>query len=152
MKHGARRKRGTSQRVAGDSAAKTALIPQPHGGALYAGGVPGNRGGGRHPDEFRSRMAECASRDETIEALEEILRDRDHPHFMRALEFCADRGYGKIALELNSALASIDVTRLSDDQLQRIVDGEHPLAVIGTPSLEDGPRALPPGHVVVGTR
>ena len=28
------------------------LIPQPHGGALLSGGVPGNNGGGRKPKDF----------------------------------------------------------------------------------------------------
>lgn len=36
--------------------AKPALVPQPGGkGALYAGGVPGNRGGGRPPDKVRRK-------------------------------------------------------------------------------------------------
>jgi len=33
--------------------AAPALIPQPHGGALLSGGVPGNKGGGRIADEVR---------------------------------------------------------------------------------------------------
>lgn len=34
-----------------------ALVPQPHGGALLAGGLPGNRGGpGRPKEELRARM------------------------------------------------------------------------------------------------
>ena len=32
------------------------LIPQPHGGALLAGGNPGNKGGGRTPNEIRVLM------------------------------------------------------------------------------------------------
>lgn len=32
---------------------KPPLVKQPHGGALYAGGVPGNRGGGRPPSAVR---------------------------------------------------------------------------------------------------
>jgi hypothetical protein len=39
------------------SDSKPTMVPQPHGGALHAGGVPGNRGGvGRPPSEVR-RMA-----------------------------------------------------------------------------------------------
>lgn len=43
----------------------------------------------------------------------------------------------------SGSLASIDVTRLTDDQLQRIVAGEHPLAVLG--SVAPAIRALPAG-------
>ncbi len=32
------------------------LVPQPHGGALLAGGKPGNKGGGRTPSEIRELM------------------------------------------------------------------------------------------------
>lgn len=32
----------------------TPLVPQPHGGALLSGGKPGNKGGGRKPDWFRT--------------------------------------------------------------------------------------------------
>jgi hypothetical protein len=34
------------------------LIPQEHGGALLAGGKPGNKGGGRTPNELRALMRE----------------------------------------------------------------------------------------------
>jgi len=124
-------------------------VPQPHGGALYAGGVLGNAGGGRPPDEFKRRMAQCASRDETIAALEEILRDKDHPHFMRALEFCADRGYGKVVVELRGGLANLDMNRLTDEQLQRVANGEPIMAVLASNVervlLRDELLRLPPG-------
>jgi hypothetical protein len=73
------------------------LVPQPHGGAIYRGGVPGHTGsGGRPPDEFKAAMQRLASREETIAMLTHILADPQHPHFMRALEFCAERGFGKV--------------------------------------------------------
>lgn len=50
---------------------------------------------GRPPDEFRAALQALASWDEVLVTLERILRDPDHPQFMRALEYCADRGYGK---------------------------------------------------------
>ena len=34
------------------------LVPQEHGGALLAGGRPGNKGGGRTPNEIRVLMRE----------------------------------------------------------------------------------------------
>lgn len=41
------------------TAAKSPVhIPQPHGGALLSGGVPGNRGGGRPPDMLGQKLRE----------------------------------------------------------------------------------------------
>ncbi len=73
-------------------------VPQPHGGAIYRGGVPGHDGShtGRPPDEFKQMMQHLATREETIAVLTQILADPQHPHFMRALEFCAERGFGKV--------------------------------------------------------
>ena len=34
------------------------MVPQKHGGALLPGGVPGNKGGGRPPNELRGSMRE----------------------------------------------------------------------------------------------
>ena len=47
-----------------------AKIPQPHGGALYAAGVPGNDGGGRPPSMLRKRLA--VSLEKRIPVLEQI--------------------------------------------------------------------------------
>lgn len=49
------RKKRPTTKTAGESPALPALIPQPHGGALYAAGVRGN-GGGRPADETRRRF------------------------------------------------------------------------------------------------
>jgi hypothetical protein len=47
-----------------------ALIPQPNGhGALYAGGVPGNKGGGRPPKKRPNPAEILASIDRMIEEL-----------------------------------------------------------------------------------
>ena len=40
-------------------------------------------------------MAALASREETIRALAIILADPEHAHFIQALKFAADRGYGR---------------------------------------------------------
>ena len=77
-------------------------VVQAHGGALYRGGVPGHRGGsGQLPDDFKRRMAECVSRQETQRELDKILADADHPHFMKALEFAAARGFGAVKQEVS---------------------------------------------------
>lgn len=41
---------------------KPAKVPQPHGGAIYAGGVPGHRPGpGRPPNELREQLRDAAA-------------------------------------------------------------------------------------------
>lgn len=74
---------------------KPPLIPQKHGGALYAGGVPGNRGGGRPPSAVR-RLArlEFEKRIPTLAKLadddEERTRDR-----IRAIDVLGKYGLGQ---------------------------------------------------------
>ncbi len=58
-------------RASGKGSPKPAKIPQPHGGALYAGGVPGHRGGpGAPPSVLRERLR--GSFENRIGALEQI--------------------------------------------------------------------------------
>jgi hypothetical protein len=70
-------------------------VPQPHGGALNAGGTPGNKGGGRPKDEFKAICQRLASRDETIEAVTKILESPRHPAYLGALKWATENGYGK---------------------------------------------------------
>ncbi len=61
-------------------------------------GNPQNKtkaGPGRLPDTFKNRMATLAARAKTAKNVEKILDDDKHPQFMKALEFAADRGFGK---------------------------------------------------------
>ena len=48
-----------------------------------------------HPMSSTAQLAALASREETLRALETILADPNHPHFIQALKFAADRGYGR---------------------------------------------------------
>lgn len=94
----AAKKPATLKRQARETAKKSAptLVPRPDGrGALLSGGKPGNKGGGRPKDEFQARMRELASREATQAALEAILETPTHPHYMKALAFAAEHGYGK---------------------------------------------------------
>ena len=55
-------------------------------------------GSGRPKDEFKAMMRELASNtDEAITQLRAILKDKDHPHFVRAWCEVRDSGYGKEA-------------------------------------------------------
>ena len=66
-----------------------------HGrGQLRIGGSNGGAGG-RPPDEFKARMRELASLAEQQGYVEAVLKDPTHPHWMRALEYVTERGYGK---------------------------------------------------------
>ncbi len=50
----------------------------------------GTPNAGRPPDEFKAQMAALASREETVRALEAILSDPEHTHFIQALKFAAE--------------------------------------------------------------
>ena len=82
-----------------NSAKQPTLVPQPGGkGALLTGGVPGNKGGGRPPDEFKRRMAELASSDKALAYLEASLNGEHGPEVaLRAQQYAAERGYGKVS-------------------------------------------------------
>lgn len=67
--------------------------------------------GGRPRDEFRAALREAVSADAVLEALERILRDPDHPAFLRAVEFAAERGYGKEASPVEGGLTLTVVRR-----------------------------------------
>lgn len=58
-------------------ATKPDLVTPAHGrGKLLTGGMPGNKGGGRPPDEFRALMRELASDEDSVAILRQILRGK----------------------------------------------------------------------------
>ena len=73
------------------------LVPQPHGGALYAGGVPGHRGGGgRPPSELKARIRERSAtfvHDEGVAIVQDIARygKRDSDR-LKAVQLAASLG------------------------------------------------------------
>ena len=74
------------------------LIPQPHGGALKAGGTPGNKGGtGRPPDVFRRKLQVLADDfvNDRRNGLPALLKSEDERLQLAAFESAADRGFGK---------------------------------------------------------
>jgi hypothetical protein len=74
-----------------------ALVPQRHGGAVYAAGVPGHRGGpGRPPSALRERLR--GSFEERIAVLEEIADDdeADPQDRIRAIDTLAKYGIGAL--------------------------------------------------------
>ncbi|MDP1859503.1 MAG: hypothetical protein Q8K82_12580 [Gemmatimonadaceae bacterium] len=74
------------------------MMPGGNGDRLYAGGVPGNKGGtGRPPNEFRARMQELANYADRLGHIEAVLNDPNHPQWMAALRHVTEHGYGKPA-------------------------------------------------------
>jgi len=135
------------------------LVPQSHGGALQRGN-PGNKGGGRRPDEFRRKMRELASSDRAIAYLRECVHGEYGPAAaIAAWRLIAERGFGKVQTEVvvRSALADLDYSILPDHALARISRGENPIVVLIEVVLEGGsspavehlrgivPRLLRPG-------
>lgn len=72
-----------------------ALVPQPHGGALLGGGLPGHAGGGGRPSSvLRERLR--GSFQERVKVLEEIADDpkADPQDRIRAIDMLAKYGLG----------------------------------------------------------
>lgn len=101
----AKAKPGKVTRKSAEKSAATRVvekIPQPHGGALLSGGMPGNVGGtGRPPDAWRALCRTLASRTEMVQTAEEVLKDKNHPAWLGAWKFLAEQGYGKAAQSLD---------------------------------------------------
>jgi hypothetical protein len=109
----------------------------PNGGKLKTGNA-GNKGGhGRPPNEFRDRMRALASREDVEAFLEKCATGEFGPMFhLKALEFAANRGYGKPTQP--HEVFNVDMKTLTNEQLQRISEGEHPLAVLATSEAQGG--------------
>ena len=116
------------------------LIVQDHGGALRRGN-PGNRGGGRRPEEFKRQMRELASSPAAIEYLRCCVHGENGPRAaIAAWRLIVERGYGKVPmqLEVRSALQDLDYKILPDAAIARITGGEDLIAVLIGVVLEDG--------------
>lgn len=68
------------------------MMPGKNGGALKAGNTVGV---GRPPDEFKAMCRALVTREETWKAVQDILTDKAHQHYMSALKWAAEHGYGK---------------------------------------------------------
>ena len=94
------------------TSAKTSdLVPQKHGGALRQGN-PGNRGGGRLPDEFRAKMRELATLPEVEDYFGACIKGEHGPEVaLKAKQYADERGYGK----------EPSVTKVTGDETQPLV-------------------------------
>lgn len=82
------------------SARKTVGKPFQKGGDPRQGRGPRPGTGGRPRDEWKAALRDLVSSDDAIARLAAILSDPAHPQFLRAMEFAAERGYGKEAQAL----------------------------------------------------
>lgn len=91
------------------------LIKPKHGrGLLRHGSLPGtHRGGsGRPPEEFKAALAAIADNAVKKGYVEQILTDPEHQHFMRALEWATERGYGKVETKIDAKVSLAGVVVL----------------------------------------
>lgn len=100
-------------------------------GKPFAKGPDPRRGvsPGRPTDAFTEMMRSLASADETMKALTKILKNGNHPMFMRALEYVTDRGYGKATqpIDVTSDGKSLaDVLREGRDRVARMRNAPTP--------------------------
>lgn len=76
-----------------------------NGGKLKSGN-PGNKGGGRTPEEFKRKMAKLASSKPALAYLDQCVRGEFGPKFaIQAQKYASERGYGRPvqALEVTGA-------------------------------------------------
>ncbi|HEX6940302.1 MAG TPA: hypothetical protein VF158_12890 [Longimicrobiales bacterium] len=70
------------------------------------GPKPGAPNAGRPPDEFKATLARLASRDETLDYLRRCLDGEFGPDaYMKAVQWAAERGYGKVPAEVNAKVS-----------------------------------------------
>jgi hypothetical protein len=79
--------------------------------------------GGRPTDEFVASMRSLASSNAVLSTLADILTDKDHPSWMKAFAYCADRGFGKATqpVEVTTSGQSIsEILRKGRDRVARM--------------------------------
>jgi hypothetical protein len=107
-----------------------AKVRQPHGGALYAGGVPGHRGGGGRPPSAVRRLCR-ETFEEFIPKLREIITGEESSaaDVTRAIDLLGKYGLGtQIGIvddEGTTATGIIALPGLEMHALQREVHGEN---------------------------
>lgn len=109
----ARRKKSTAKST-------VAKVPQPHGGALNAGGSPGNAGGGRPPKAFKDFLAELRRDPASQEALKTAAQSAGNKNFGHAWKVAIEYDDEKPAkkVELVTPLSTAE----REARIQRILD------------------------------
>jgi len=79
--------------------------------------------GGRPTDKFVASMRALASSEGVLGTLADILADKDHPSWLRAFAYCADRGYGRATQHVDfttSGPSIADILRQGRDRVARM--------------------------------
>jgi hypothetical protein len=84
-----------------------AKIPQPHGGALNAGGTPGNKGG-RPPDEHIQWARGLVSDPTCEQQVEAVIKDSKHPAWAATVKALWERAYGKAPATITHQVKATD--------------------------------------------
>ncbi len=139
-----KRPKKTAGKSAVAASAVPVLIPQPHGGALASGGIPGNPGGGRPKNEIRERLRGIAF-GKGLGFLEETLDGKVSVRLVGKCEHCGeetamDPVWQKMLLDRISA--SVDQRLKANEQALRFGVGTQSEQVLS----EDDIRAWE-GHV-----
>ena len=84
--------------------------------------------GGRPTDDFLASMRALASSEEVLSALGAILSDKDHPSFIKAFTYCADRAYGRatqpVEMTNGSGESIAEILRKGRDRVARMRSAE----------------------------
>lgn len=102
----------TAKKTAKKAARKAVGRPFAKGDARINRTKPGT---GRPPNEFKQLCQAMASRQETLIAVTRILADSAHPHFMSALKWASENGYGKPAQPLTGEHGGAVVVKVLRD-------------------------------------
>lgn len=97
---------GESAAVATKRAETPALIEQPHGGALLAGGVPGNAGGGRPRNAIRDRLASIVDED-GVDFIRGVVRGEVVTRLVQKCEHCGKEPTKQTAEELLKSVPAV---------------------------------------------
>lgn len=104
------------------------LVPQARGGALKRGN-PGNKGGGRPPNEWKAAMRYLASRGATLKRAKEILEKADDGAlWAQVWKFAGEQGYGRAHQTISKATVSRVEFALVDERVARPPASDEPEA------------------------
>jgi Fe-S cluster biogenesis protein NfuA len=96
------------------------LVPQPHGGALLSGGIPGNKGGGRYKEETIEALGSLV-RKHGPDLIRDIMTGTVKYNFVGTCSHCGEESEGPTTL--SDALEAVSKQIPSPDtRLRSVVD------------------------------
>ena len=83
-------------------------------GQLRSGGKPGNKGGGRQPEEFRAWCRNLVEGKAHVREIRKILNDSAHTHFAKISTLFYAYGYGQPTATLDIKTTTRYVVRMPE--------------------------------------